>query len=199
MNNVDGIIELNHLWKPIRPYLTQFIKEQYCSQNGSILEVGPFSGLAFELARQGVGTSFHMAVFPQEIIAALQQEARELKIEAKLSISETTDALSDITVEAFDLIIFRGAFFFPSFFKPNLSAVYSSLKNGGTALIGGGFGPHTPDDVIKTIEKRSKVLNQVLGRIRVTKDDVWSELEIAKLTDRVTMITDGGLWVVLKK
>ena len=67
------------------------------------------------------------------------------------------------------------------------------------ALLGGGFGRHTPEDVIRGIEKRSKDINQALGRVRITERDLWSILEAAGLKERATMITGGGLWVVLKK
>ncbi len=97
------------------------------------------------------------------------------------------------------MAVFRGAFFFPSFFSPDLPAIYRSLKAGGMALVGGGFGRHTPGDVIRSIEKRSKDLNVALGRVRITEKDLWSILEAAELKERATMITEGGLWVVLRK
>jgi hypothetical protein len=67
------------------------------------------------------------------------------------------------------------------------------------ALLGGGFGRHTPAHIIRGVEKRSKDLNQALGRVRISGEEVWSALEAAEMKDRATMITEGGLWVVLKK
>jgi hypothetical protein len=85
------------------------------------------------------------------------------------------------------------------FFRPDLPAIYGSLKVGGMALLGGGFGRYTPEHVIRGVEKRSKDLNQDLGRVRISEEHLWSALEAAQMKDRATVITEGGLWVVLKK
>lgn len=199
MSRSDLIIELNRLWEPVRPYLAQQVVELYGRRDGSLLEVGPFSGLAFELARKGIGTSFHMAVFPGDVVHALKDEARKLGLAATVTIAETDEKLEEVPAEAFDLTIFRGAFFFPSFFTPDLSALYGSLKAGGMALVGGGFGRHTPGHVIRRMEKRSKDLNQALGRVRVSEEDARSALEAAGMKEKATLITEGGLWVVLRK
>jgi hypothetical protein len=61
MKESDPIRELNRLWEPVRPYLARQVRELYGRQDGSILEVGPFSGLTFELARRGIGDSFHIS------------------------------------------------------------------------------------------------------------------------------------------
>lgn len=199
MTEENPIIELNRLWEPIRPYLVEYVGEIYGRRDGRVLEAGPFSGLAFELARRGVGDSFHMALFPGEIIGALKEEARGLGLTDKVTIVESDEKLSGVPEEAFDLAIFRGAFFFPSFFSPDLRAIHSSLGAGGMALLGGGFGPHTPGHVIRGIEKRSKDLNQAVGRVRITERDLWSIVEAAGLKERTEMVTEGGLWVVLRK
>ncbi len=199
MKKIGPIIELNHLWEPVRPYLAQQVSELYGRQDGRVLEVGPFSGLAFELARKGIGASFHMAVFPGEVAETLKAEARENGLEDKVAITESDDKLSGVPAEAFDLVVFRGAFFFPSFFRPDLSAIYRSLKPGGLAFVGGGFGCHTPEDVIQAIEMRSKDLNQALGRVRITERDLWLLLEAAELKERAKMVTEGGLWVLLRR
>ena len=199
MMEKDLIVELNRLWEPVRPYLAQQVSELYGRHGGRVLEAGPFSGLALELARRGIGTSFHMAVFPGEIADTLKDEARELGLVGKVTIAESDEKLIGVPKEAFDLAVFRGAFFFPSFFRPDLPAVYRSLKAGGVALVGGGFGRHTPEDIIRSIEKRSKDLNQALGRVRITERDLWSILEAAGLKERAIMIAEGGLWVLLRK
>jgi len=195
----DLIVELNRLWEPVRPYLAQLVSELYNRHDGRVLEIGPFSGLAFELSLRGIGTSFHMAVFPGEISDALRDEAREFGLEGRVTVAESDEKLIGVPMETFDLAVFRGAFFFPSFFRPDLPAIYRSLKAGGMALVGGGFGRHTPEDVMRGIEKRSKDLNQALGRVRITEGDLWSILEAAGLKERAIMITEGGLWVVLRK
>ncbi len=193
------IVELNRLWDPVRPYLAQQVVELWGRNDGRVLEAGPFSGLAFELAARSIGTSWHMAVFPREALEGLRDEARELGLAGTVTITESDEALRGVAAETFDLVIFRGAFFFPSFFKPDLRAIYRSLKAGGVAILGGGFGSSTTKEIISSIEKRSKELNEALGRVRVTERELWSTLETAELKERATMIAEGGLWVVLRK
>ncbi|MBI5585987.1 MAG: class I SAM-dependent methyltransferase [Deltaproteobacteria bacterium] len=199
MKETDPIMALNRLWEPVRPYLARQVSELYGRCDGRVLEVGPFSGLALELARRGIGASFHMAVFPSEVADNLKGEAREMGLEGKVTIAESDAKLTGVPAEAFDLVVFRGAFFFPSFFKPDLPAIYRSLKPGGLAFVGGGFGRYTPEEVIRGLELRSKGLNQDLGRVRITERDLWSLLEAAELKEKATMITEGGLWVVLRR
>ncbi len=199
MRGKELIVELNRLWGPVRPYLAQEVAGLYGRRDGRVLEAGPFSGLAFELARRGIGTSFLMAVFPGEIAGALRDEAAELGLADRVTVAESDEKLGGVDTETFDLAVFRGAFFFPSFFRPDLAALYRSLKAGGMALAGGGFGRHAPEDLIRSIEKRSKELNQALGRVRITEEELWSALDAAGLKGQATMITEGGLWVVLKK
>jgi hypothetical protein len=195
----EPIIELNELWTPVRPYLARYVGDVYGRRIGGVLEAGPFSGLAFELARARIGTVFHMAAFPTAIIGGLEDEARELGVDDRVSITETDEHLTGIQPDAYDLAVFRGAFFFPSFFTADLKAIYRTLKVGGIALLGGGFGPYTPDDVIGAMESRSRHLNAVLGRVRITEDDLWQTVESSGLRAQTTMISSGGLWVVIRK
>lgn len=64
--------------------------------------------------------------------------------------------------------------------------------------MGGGFGRHTPEDVIRRLEDRSKYLNQALGRVRMTEKDLGALLEAAELKERAAVIAAGGLWMVLR-
>ena len=198
-NNKDALIELNHLWEPVRPYLALLVHDLYKRSDGNIIEIGPFSGLIFNLAGKKVGSSFTIALFPEEITSSIRNEALLLGLQDEITIQAADESLKDIPQDAFDLVIFRGAFFFPSFFRPDLTAVYRTLKAGGVALVGGGFGIHTPDDVIKRIGKRSVELNQQLGRIRVTKEDIKTMLRSACLEKNADIMEEGGLWVILRK
>ncbi len=193
------LVELNRLWEPVRPYLVRQIGELYGRNAGAVLEIGPFSGLSFDLVHSKVGTSFFMAVFPEEIVDSLRQEARALGLEDKILIRASDEKLSGIFPENFDLIVFRGAFFFPSFFRPDLLAIYGSLRAGGIAVIGGGFGRYTPRDIIERIGERSIELNRQIGRVRVNKEDLRSILQSSGLEQKVEIIEEGGLWVVLRK
>jgi hypothetical protein len=199
MKDKNQVMELNCLWQPVRRYLAQYVSDLYGRKDGHVLEAGPFSGLTFELALREASMSFHLAVFPKEVAEGLREEARQLGLITRVTITESDDTLSGVPMETFDLILFRGAFFFPSFFRLDLAAIYARLKGGGMALLGGGFGRHTPADVIRPIEKRSRDLNQALGRVRVTEKDLTTMLDAAGLRENATIITEGGLWAVLRK
>jgi hypothetical protein len=57
-------------------------------------------------------------VFPGEVAETLKREAREMGLEDKVTIAESDDKLSGVSAEAFDLIVFRGAFFSRPFSDP---------------------------------------------------------------------------------
>jgi SAM-dependent methyltransferase len=192
------LIELNRLWEPIRPYLAEQVREVYGRQDGSVLEIGPFSGLAVTLAAMRIGREFLVAAFPRATAAACRDEARAAGLEGGVRVIESDEDLSGVPDHAFDLVIFRGALFFPSFFRCDLRRVYDRLRNGGVAMVGGGFGAYTPEGVIDAVKERSKELNAVLGRVRVTEEDVLRELRAAGLDEKAEIVDRGGLWVILR-
>jgi hypothetical protein len=193
------IEELNLLWKPIRPYLTTLVEELYGRQDGHVVEIGPFSGLLFDLVRKKIGHRFLIAAFPSEVIPAFQSEAREEGMEGRVRIIESDPSLIGVADESVDLAIFRGALFFPALFQVDLKAIYRTLKTGGVALVGGGYGKHTPPEVIAPIGKRSEQLNAAVGRVRITVESVRDELRSSNLEGSCRIVTEGGLWVVMRK
>ena len=197
---MDTLIqELNLLWKPVRPYLAKQILKIYGRQDGHILEIGPFSGLIFDLVEEKVGQSFSIAAFPRAAIDLCREEARSREMEEQIRIIESNVALTGIQDESVDLAIFRGALFFPSLFRPNLSAVYRTLRPGGIAIAGGGFGRYTPPELISQIGKRSEQLNTAMGRVRVTVENIEAQVRSSHLAQACEIVTDGGLWLVIRK
>jgi hypothetical protein len=193
------IEELNLLWEPVRPYLAKQIEELYGRQDGHILEIGPFSGLIFALAQKNVGQSFLIAAFPQTTIPLYRQEARKYGLEDRVRIIESDTSLINIAEGSVDLAIFRGALFFPALFQVDFEAIYRTLKTAGIALVGGGFGKHTPPEVISQIGKRSEQLNAAMGRVRVTVESVRDQVRSSHLERKCEITNEGGLWVVMKK
>lgn len=193
------IEELNLLWEPIRPFLVQQIEELYGRRDGHILEIGPFSGLIFSLAHKNVGESFSIAAFPEAAIPLYRQEARKHGLEDRVRIIESDGSLINIADDSADLAIFRGALFFPALFRFDFVAIYRTLRTAGIAFVGGGFGKHTPPEVISHIGKRSEQLNAAMGRVRVTVESVWNQVRSSHLEEKCEITTEGGLWVVMKK
>ncbi len=196
----DTLIEaLNLLWEPIRPYLARQIEELYRRRDGHILEMGPFSGLLFELARRNIGQSFSIAAFPQAAIPLYRSEAKKHGLEDRVRIIESDSSLSNIGEGSVDLAIFRGALFFPGLFQVDFSAIDWTLSTEGIAFIGGGFGKYTPPEVIDQIGKRSEQLNAAMGKVKVAVESVRDQLRSSGLEKKCEITTEGGLWVLLRK
>ena len=193
------IEELNFLWEPVRPFLAKQVEELYGRRDGHILEIGPFSGLIFSLAQKNVGRTFSIAAFPQATIPLFQQEARKLGLEERVRIVESNSSLINIVDGSVDLVIFRGALFFPTLFQVDLEAIYRTLSTRGIAFVGGGFGKYTPPEVINQIKKRSEQLNAAMGRVRVTSENVRDQVQSSHLKKECEITTEGGLWVVMRK
>ena len=111
--NLKPIQEIYYLWEPVYPYLGQQIHEFYNRQDGNILEIGPFSGVIFNLQKRKIGSSFLIASFPPGMANFFHGEARKQEVEDKIRVIETDTALTGIEENSIDLAIFRGAFFFP--------------------------------------------------------------------------------------
>jgi hypothetical protein len=193
------IEELTLLWEPVQPYLARQIEELYGRRDGHILEIGPFSGLIFALAQKKVGRSFLIAAFPQAAVRSCRQEARRFGLEDRVTIIESDSSLVGIEDDSVDLTIFRGALFFPSLFQVDFGAVTRTLRKGGIAFVGGGFGKYTPPEVIGQIGKRSEQLNLAMGKVRVTVEHVREQVRSGNPEGEFDITTDGGLWVVMKK
>ncbi len=193
------IQELNRLWEPVQPFLVRQVEELYGRRDGHILEIGPFGGLIFALARKNVGESFSIAAFPQEAIAFYHQEARNLGLVDRVRIIESNSFLTGIAGESVDLAVFRGALFFPTLFQVDLAAIYRVLRKAGIAFVGGGFGKYTPAEVINRIRERSGQLNDALGRARITIESVRDQLRSSGLERNCEIDADGGLWVVMRR
>ena len=193
------IEELNVLWEPVQPYLARQIEELYGRRDGQILEIGPFSGLIFALAQKQVGRRFLVAAFPQAAVRSCRQEAQRVGLEDRVTIIESGSSLVGIADDSVDLAIFRGALFFPSLFRVDFGAITRTLRKGGIAFVGGGFGKYTPPEVIGQIGKRSEQLNLAMGKVRVTVERVREQVRSGNPGGAFEITTDGGLWVMMKK
>lgn len=199
ISSLSFIQELSNLWYPIYPYLAQHIQELYTRQDGNVLEIGPFTGVIFTLQEKNMGSSFTIAAFPPGMGNFFRQEAKKRKLENKIKVIESDPSLTGINENTIDLAIFRGAFFFPSLGEANLLEIHRVLKKGGVAFIGGGYGKYTPDLIIGEIGKKSKDLNLRLGKIYLSEEKLWQNIQAINLEGEVKLISEGGLWVLMKK
>ncbi|MCX5811819.1 MAG: hypothetical protein NT178_04660 [Proteobacteria bacterium] len=201
MNTVDldPIKELYDLWNPVYPYLMRHIEEIYGRRPGDILEMGPFCGVVFSMHTHGIGDSFSIAAFPPDMGDFFRKKAEKHKIDNEIRVVESNASLMGIAGHSIDLVIFRGALFFPSLFKVDFSAIYRVLRKNGIAMVGGGFGKYTPKEVINVIGERSRELNLMIGKTEITADRLLEDIGTGKIPGHAELVTEGGLWVIIKK
>jgi hypothetical protein len=197
--NLKPIQEIYHLWEPVYPYLGQQIHEFYNRPDGNILEIGPFSGVIFSLQKRNIGSSFLIASFPPGMANFFHEEAKKQMVQNKIRVIETDTALTGIEENSIDLAIFRGAFFFPSLFKVNFSVIHRVLRMNGVGFIGGGFGKFTPDHVIQDIGRKSRELNLQIGKLEISEDGLRQDIQREGIEGEIKIISEGGLWVLMRK
>ncbi len=175
MNSMDPIDlkRVNDLWVKIYPYLAAQAIGYYGRKTGKVLELGPFSGgIARELGRH----------YPK----------LDITVNEGFSFQNGKN-------KKYDLIILRGAFFFIFEEKTLPRSIFEALNEGGTALVGGGFGKDIPQALIDEITDESRILNDRLGRRRVTLDELSELVKQSGLTRDCRIAEEGGVWLVIKK
>ncbi len=193
------IQQINKLWKPVYPYLAKHIEEIYGRRDGVLLEIGPFSGVVFSLMKDRVGDAHAIASFPTGMAESYLQEARDAGVAGRIQIIESDNSLSGIEDASVDLAVFRGAFFFPDIFGADLLSVDRTLRPGGVAFVGGGFGKYTPNSLLLDLGKQSRELNLSIGKIEMTEQSLRKLLTDSQLRSRSSISDEGGLWVIIRK
>ena len=188
--DVRLIMQLNELWQPIYPYLADWVQRWCPEKTGWILEMGPFSG--------GISNSLMNNMPHLETICLVQKEDMVGAIRNSFPQNKNVvlGALNCLPFRSyFDLIIFRGAFFFltPKMIKES----YRALRPGGHALIGGGYGPLTPKEEIDRIAEESKRLNYRLGKKSMPQKQLIRITTEAGLDFCSTIIEEGGIWLLV--
>lgn len=191
---------VNALWSKIYPDLASQVREYYCKSYGDVLELGPFAGgISVELARLLPGLNITLAAQDSGIVDFLRKEIEEAGFsrEIELRCSELDKLVfADST---FDLVIFRGAYFFLDAEGKIIQDIYRVLKENGLAFIGGGYGKNTPQALIDEIADESRDLNDRLGRKRVTLGQVENMVNKSGLSAHARIEKEGGLWLLIEK
>ncbi len=197
--DLSPIEELYRLWKPVYPYLVKEVEEIAGHRGGAVLEVGPFCGAIFALHAERIGDSYAMATFPPEMATFFAEQAKLLGVDQAVRIISSDASLRGVEDSSVDLLLFRGALFFPALFRINFTAIYRVLKENGVALVGGGFGKYTPQGVIASIGKRSRELNLLAGKVEVTEAEIREAVRSEGVPGDIEIISEGGLWVIMRK
>lgn len=198
--DIDDLKRVNSLWAKIYPYLAAQIMEGYQQDFGSVLELGPFSGgISVALAKLHPQLNITIADESPEVLQYLRHEISTSELSGKIGVEKTTMDQLAFDGSQFNLVIFRGAFFFLNQKKRILQEIFRVLKEGGVAFIGGGFGKGTPQKLIDEIADESRVLNDRLGRRRVSIKELDEMIRESGLTDKCRIEEAGGVWLNIRK
>jgi probable selenium-dependent hydroxylase accessory protein YqeC len=184
----------------VYPYLASQVTAAYGRASGRVLELGPFSGgISYELAARHPVLEFTLADDHKEYLAHLKKEIERHNLGTRMEIVDASLDNLPFDDGRFDLVMLRGAFFFIMDSPRILSEIYRVLDSGGLAFVGGGYGAGIPQGVIDSIAEESRVLNDRLGRRRVTLDELKSLIESQGLTEATQICQDGGVWLLTRK
>jgi probable selenium-dependent hydroxylase accessory protein YqeC len=191
------IAKINTLWEGIYPPLASFVARIYGRQEGDILELGPFAGgIAQGLLARAPG--FKVVVASESALCdAMREEDKGTPCAQRMMITPSPLVPLVFLDQGFDLVVCRGAFFFLT--PALLQEIYRVLRPNGIAIVGGGYGPDTPQELIKEIAAESKELNLQLGKQWMTEPDLTRMINEASLSAVAEISRDGGLWVILRK
>jgi len=190
--DVAIIDRLNILWRPVYPFLAAWMARWRPPETRRVLELGPFSGGIGE----AMGSVLHdievVCLMPQESVARTVQDrfGREL-----VMVIGSLDAMP--LRDSFDMVISRGAFFFLT--PAIIREAHRLLKPGAYALLGGGYGPTTPKEVIRKIAEESKRLNYALGKKWISRAGLVQMVKDAGKEGCIDIVEEGGLWLLMKK
>ncbi len=190
--DTELIRRLNTLWEPVYPYLGEWIESWKPKDNGWILEAGPFSGGIINALFKRDSTRRGLIVLSEPAVAKTIKTSFDALCPVLLSELHRMPFLS-----TFSLVVCRGAFFFltPRIIKE----VWRILRPRGYALLGGGYGPDTPQEIISPVAAQSKDLNYRLGKKWISRPELLQMVAETHLQNQSTILDKGGLWLLICK
>ena len=198
--DLGNLKSVNDLWSRIYPYLAAQAMEYYGRSHGEVLELGPFSGgISTELARLHPRLNITIAAQDHGVVDYLRKDIEEAGLNRKIGVNWSELDKLVFADCLFDLVIFRGAYFFLDEEGKILQEIYRVLKEDGLAFVGGGYGRNTPQELIDEIADESRDLNDRLGRRRVTEGEVTTMVNKAGLTSHTRIEKEGGLWLAIQR
>jgi len=172
----------------------------YGRRNGAVLELGSFAGgITFELAEVYPDLNLTIADEESAYVEHLRCELVDRNLLGRVRLLETKLDRLAFPDHSFDFIILRGAFFFIMTRPGILKEIHRVLKAEAVAFIGGGYGQGVPPGVIDEIAEESRLLNDRLGRRRVSIGELRALLGSVGLEKQTHIVEEGGVWIVLRK
>lgn len=191
------IREINDLWLPVYPYMADWLLAVSGVGGGRFLDLGPFAGgLALNVLRRCEKLTATVIDESASVLQWAEKKAAEVGCVSRLTTRRRPlDPIPEVDA-AFDLVAIRGAFFFLT--PTLLREVKRVLRPGGFGWVGGGYGPTTPDQAIAPIAQRSRLLNEAVGKRRITPEDARATVALAGLEGCTRVVTEGGLWLEVR-
>jgi len=197
--SVDDLLKLDSLWGRTFPYLAAQIMEGYQSDSGSVLELGPFSGgISLELARLYPGLEITIADESAEVVDYIREKISAYGL-GGIEVKRTDLNNFAFGDSQFDLVVFRGAFFFLDKRGNLLREIFRVLREGGFAFVGGGHGKGVPQEIIDQIAPELRRLHRKLGGRRVSIAELEEMIEKSQLTNNCHIVEEGGVWIDIRK
>jgi len=197
---IRDLKRVNELWCHIYPYLVSQVMEAYGRDEGEMLELGPFAGgISIELARTYPRFVITVADERPEMLGSSEAQIRQAGFGDRITTRLSDLDKLDFPDKSFDLVVLRGAFFFLRDKPRLLGEIHRVLKTGGTAFVGGGYGRKATSEAIQAIADESRILNDRLGRQRLSIETLTNMVDEAGLASNTRIWEEGGVWLVIKR
>lgn len=198
--DIDDIKKVDSLWQKTNRYMVAQIMEGYRRDSGTVLELGPFSGgIAIELARLYPKLEITIAHESPDVVEYIEKKLSASGLAQGIAVKKTD--LNNLAFNdcQFDLVIFRGAFFFLGEKENLLREIFRVLKKGGFALVGGGHGKGVPQGIIDQIADELRKLHKKLGGRWLSIRELQEIVSSSQLADNCKIVEEGGAWLNIRK
>jgi SAM-dependent methyltransferase len=197
---IADLKRVDELWLATQPYMAAQVMQGYRRQTGQVLELGPFAGgIAIELAKQCPQLEITVAEESAETLKYIREKIKAAGFADSIVVEQTNLDKLTFADASFDLIIFRGAFFFLAEKKNLLTEILRVLRKGGFALIGGGHGKGVPESIVKGIAGELRILHGKLGGRWLGIEELQEIIDRSPLRDNCKITQEGGVWLNIRK
>lgn len=194
------IVEVNELFSVLYPYVAKQVLAAYGREGGAALELGPFAGgVSLELARRCPGIRVTMGDDFPGVVSYFERKVADASLADIIRVLPLNKLDLPFPDSSFDLVVFRGGPFFWDETERIVAECYRVAKQGGLAMVGGGFGADAPDDLIDAHVASSRDLNRKLGKRVLSEADLQTILRNCGLAERATIDRRHGMWALLRK
>lgn len=187
---------------PIYPLIAQQFLDDYKVADGKCLDIGTGPGyLGVELAKITDLEMYFVDIDPEALNKA-KVNAEGAKIKNITHFIEADVCDLPFETDYADFIMSRGSLWFWHDQAKGLQEIYRVLKPGATAVIGGGLGKYTPENMYRRLKKRRQKMLRRNGQKRPGEAELKELLRKAGISN-FCLISDKpdepGRWIEICK